>query len=139
MNPEYQINREQFEAWLFSQPDERVFNYFQSFPNDQPGCLLCNFFRENCSEPIIVGEDYYLQKGVKYSLPTWFMTVDLEALSVVFNADQAKKLYLAQFPNAIVGNNDTATNVASLSFNSIASVTESNATNKLNSPSKQTK
>lgn len=36
-----QIQQERFEAWLFSQPDEREFDYTRS-----TDCVICNFFRE---------------------------------------------------------------------------------------------
>lgn len=40
------INREQFEAWLFAQPNNRTFNYREGKSTDLVGCIICNFLRE---------------------------------------------------------------------------------------------
>jgi hypothetical protein len=43
------IHQEKFEAWLFSQPDEREFEYI-----DHRGCVICSFLKEttNAKEPM---------------------------------------------------------------------------------------
>lgn len=51
-----EINRESFEAWLFSQPPEREFNY----SDIKGGCAVCTFVRETTSySEACGGSDYY--------------------------------------------------------------------------------
>lgn len=51
-----EISRERFEAYIFNQPLDRTYNYF-----DQRGCVLCCFIRETTSlkNPRVGGFDYY--------------------------------------------------------------------------------
>lgn len=57
-----EINRERFEAWLFSQPRERTFNYMDG----NGGCLICHFFQQTTKLAASVGGNYYT---VAESLP----------------------------------------------------------------------
>jgi len=43
------INQETFEAWLFSQPDDRQYDY-----RDNEGCLLCMFAKETSNKRLSV-------------------------------------------------------------------------------------
>lgn len=47
-----EINRERFEAWLFSQPGDRSWNF-----HDTQQCVLCSFIKEttNHLRPIVGG------------------------------------------------------------------------------------
>lgn len=131
------INREQFEAWLFSQPDERQLNYVQGQSYKYPGCLVCNFLRE------IVGLTCFyvssndigwwspeINNSQKFQFEDWLYSLLEEIVAYPeseFTIKQAKNSYLLLFPNAIVGNNDSPA-IADASLNSIAKVTESNLT-----------
>lgn len=131
------INREHFEAWLFSQPDERTFIYTEGAADAPIGCLLCNFIREQTNiTAFYVGASYLTTENKTEPLMVWF-SLFCPNKSYKFTAKEAKDNYLTLFPNAIVGSNDNSANVEILSSNSIAPVTESNRTNMLNSPSKQ--
>lgn len=41
-----QIEREPFESWMLSLPDDKQFNIHQGEVKDQPGCIACNFLRD---------------------------------------------------------------------------------------------
>lgn len=145
------INREQFEAWLFSQPPERTFKYTEGTPSSPIGCLACNYLREMTdAKNFFVGpSDCGIRFGnyvepytkfewlAKYLYNVCYFAANFdESEQTLFTAKDAKRIYSELFPNAIVGNNDIPAIAGNLPFNSIASVTESNATNMLNSPSK---
>jgi len=53
LNPEI-LNPERFEAWLFAQPPERVFDY-----GDVKGCALCAFVAETSGARIYAGGDQF--------------------------------------------------------------------------------
>lgn len=121
-----QINREQFEAWLFSQPDERTFNYVEGYIDDKTGCVMCNYLREHTNlKFFIVGSRALTTKRGKNLLPTWFIDMMERRHNCLMTAKQTKDIYLLQFPNAIVGNNDVPAIAANSSFNSIAPAVES--------------
>jgi hypothetical protein len=78
-----QINKETFEAWLFAQPRERRFIFWQSHPDSIPGCLMCNFFRENFVEPVeAIGFTSFAKTNVLFrraegrkEFPCWLMSL----------------------------------------------------------------
>lgn len=51
MNQTPEINRESFEAWLFSQPKERVFDY----RNTDGTCVICSFVKETTNAKGVCG------------------------------------------------------------------------------------
>jgi hypothetical protein len=64
------INKETFEAWLFSQLDERIFFY-----NNNNDCLLCKFLKETTrfSRPDVGGFTWQADKTLpRENLPLWF-------------------------------------------------------------------
>lgn len=71
------ITQERFEAWLFSQPDEREYKYFNT-----EGCLICDFIKENTSnEAAGVGGDYYRVQSdhfEKIPFEPWLLVVMTE-------------------------------------------------------------
>lgn len=70
-----EINREMFEAWLFSQPLERKFDFHNIYE-----CALCCFLREVCgSIDPIVGNISVLPKGLggeSIAMPKWLDSND---------------------------------------------------------------
>lgn len=66
-----ELNQERFEAWLFSQPPERVIE--STNPND---CFLCSFLKETTNiHPTVSWETWTdvpnARKIEKYDLPKW--------------------------------------------------------------------
>lgn len=127
------INREHFEAWLFSQPDERLFNYTEGFDSDRIGCVMCNFLRENTSiYPFAIGYGTYAY-GVginqEASLPTWFVSIMALRSGRYITAKEVKSLYLQEFPNAIVGNPQPMAIAKPVEQSSIAKATNGSLTN----------
>lgn len=61
-----QIEKEHFEAWLFSRPKEEIFNYTSGC-----NCLIARFLKSKCSLPIAVSAVYYKIGDMKYDLPRW--------------------------------------------------------------------
>lgn len=58
-----QINKETFEAWLFSQPDDKVWNY-----EDNCGCVVACFIKETTNiNPSVVPRKFRDQ-----GKPAWF-------------------------------------------------------------------
>ena len=108
-----EINRERFEAWLFSQPPEREFRY-----TDSDGCAFCHFVMETtnlvarCAATWRVAKD---RKGLvsaePQAFPKWML--DPMMLNGVLNADKTypngdamiscgamQEQYLKLFPEA---------------------------------------
>lgn len=127
------INREHFEAWLFSQPDERTFEYIYGSYDSNPGCLLCNFLRETTNiNKFEVGRIIVSMNGTNYPLPNWFINLlskqwlkEHEFYSRNITFKEVKEHYLLLFPNAVVGSNDSPAIAENLSFNSTALETKS--------------
>lgn len=63
------IHKERFEAWLFSQPDERRFDYV-----DNRNCIGCCFLREMARFDLLsFGPDaVYDKHATRFPLPEWF-------------------------------------------------------------------
>lgn len=66
------IQQETFEAWLFSQPDERTYDYLNI-----NNCLICNFAHETTNKKLRVSYDrFYLQEEKyekAYQFDDWLM------------------------------------------------------------------
>ena len=69
-----EINKERFEAFLYSQPRDIVVNI-----GDQRDCLLCRFFRETTNTPIWAGVEVFFARNnptvTYYPIPDWFQSV----------------------------------------------------------------
>lgn len=96
------LNRERLEAWLFSQPPQRQFNYVQGYPGSVPGCLLCNFLTDSGLKFRHVGPDWVLVALGTES--EWFdreikdFSRALSSFSdCEFTAGQAQAAYIALF------------------------------------------
>lgn len=126
------INREHFEAWLFSQPDERMFNYSEGFNTDQIGCVMCNFLRENTNiSQFCVGYSTFIH-GEEWNderLPAWFVNTMDKRSGRYISAKEVKQLYLQEFPNAIVGSTQPMAIAKPVEPSSIAQATNGSLTN----------
>lgn len=70
------INREQFEAWLYAQPDSRPYNYMEGRPDSKIGCVLCNYIREATNiKDFIVGGTWLTANGIFNQMPQWLQQV----------------------------------------------------------------
>jgi len=66
-----QIERERFEAWLFSQPREREVNI-----GDGHDCVICCFIKETaCGVPEAISWHQFTVDNVPVVLPLWFKKV----------------------------------------------------------------
>lgn len=113
------IEREPFEAWLFAQPPERTFDYFDV----NGGCAICAFVRETTKfkdtdggSTTVTLKIEGLHQGV-VELPDWLTnTKSLERMGIlhsyIFESQTAtnltcramQKRYLELFPNTFQGN-----------------------------------
>lgn len=97
-----QINRETFEAWLFTQPDERTYNFI-----DYSDCLLCKFIKETTNiENIRVGSTYFRVNGKCQEFDDWLMRYAIgfnpkanTSLAIGATFGNAKLLYTIIFGN----------------------------------------
>lgn len=102
-----EINREHFEAWLFSQPEERKFNYLDV----TGGCAVCSFIREttnftNCAggsdasgidlENRFGGPKVHLPEWMKCCSNTTFGVLSVRPLTI----GNMRRRYLELFPEA---------------------------------------
>lgn len=108
--PMNEINREHFEAWLFSQPLERVIE-----AGDGTRCVLCSFIKEttNFSRAFFAGWDKWEpeQNNAALDLPSWAKKlIDRNWLKLVADFDQGKysvtiasmqRRYLELFPESV--------------------------------------
>lgn len=135
MNAKNTINREHFEAWLFSQPDDRRFEYLEGQPSSLTGCVVCNFLREqtNITTFGVSGSQVGFRTSLDFDyipFEPWLQNLLLElANPVSFDAKRAKAMYISLFPNAIVGSTQPSTNVEKVEPSSIAQATNGSLTN----------
>lgn len=74
-----EISRELFEAWLFSQPKEREFNYM----DNTGGCAVCAFVRETTSHANAKGGAKTVEIGNRsIQMPEWLRAGTQGVLSV---------------------------------------------------------
>ncbi len=97
------INREQFEAWLFSQPDERNFAYIEGQPDAPTGCLVCNFLRENTNHKHfgVSGAAEGFRVGFEdcTKFEPWLeLLLRQNGFTEIFTAKYSKDTYLKLFP-----------------------------------------
>lgn len=109
------INRELFEAWLFSQPREREFVY-----TDNRNCLICSFLKSNTrfQNPNVSHSHLYLDNCKSEPIPSWlFETISNSNYNEVYNGYKVGKpvkdgrrtfayvqdSYLQLFPNTLDG------------------------------------
>lgn len=124
------INREHFEAWLFSQSKERKFVYVEGGQDALTGCLCCNYLRENFSFRFSVGNSSFrIFPSRENDFPEWLnvLIADARAIfykehyivdtiyqrkpSCFFTAEQAQTTYLSLFPETIINvSGDVVTN-----------------------------
>lgn len=101
-----QINRETFEAWLLAQPAEREFVYSQGFPKDEPGCLVCNFLRENTKvKNFTVYGRYVDVEGKALGFEKWlddFLFLQARGGVRPLTFGEAQADYLKLFPDTLV-------------------------------------
>lgn len=104
------INRELFEAWLFSQPREREFVYINGLSDEEPGCVVCSFLRETTNiKRFAVGDTYmniYKGESTDYdavNLPTWLNELHLASLAGTPTFGAVQDHYLQLFPNTLDG------------------------------------
>ena len=97
-----EIQKERFEAWLFSQPDSRPFHW-----SDGCDCIMGHFLRENVSKECIVGAHiwslstgHYLASVIQ-ELPKWFCEFQKDAVLIRnpsgSNMGNAKKRWIQLF------------------------------------------
>ncbi len=94
-----EINRERFEAWLFSQPKERSFIY-----GDICGCAVASFLKECTSiqDPTVSSDtfrsraDVLLPDAGRKPLPEWLHNQVLRVRPLTIAKMQAR--YLELFP-----------------------------------------
>lgn len=100
-----EINREQFEAWLYAQDRDKPFNYEQGGITSEPGCVMCQYLRENGYRFFFVGGvevfwDIDLERGRDGGpLPFWFLrlTFTENGLQQAHTLGQAQDLYTKLF------------------------------------------
>jgi len=92
------IEQERFEAWLFSQPDNRKWFFF-----DNTGCCLASFIKETTNaQYVTVGGCTYTVDDFTGTLPTWagtetfFSKVDRRR---DFTASKIKQAFSRLFPS----------------------------------------
>lgn len=103
------INREHFEAWLFSQPRTRAFNY----DDVKGGCAVCSFIRETTDwAEACGGSDAGVHKSrgtalmETIPLPDWMKVQTkgvlwaLEPISSTITIGQMQDRYRELFPDA---------------------------------------
>lgn len=96
-----EINKERLEAWLFSQPDERIWRYC-----DPWGCVACSFLKETTEfNDAEVGSDFWRQKrgGSELNpLPEFMLELLKKALgkspSYEIEARSLKSIWKSMFP-----------------------------------------
>jgi hypothetical protein len=87
-----EINRERFEAWLFSQPDERMFDYMDV----NGGCAVCAFIRETTQHKEACGgvtnvwlsRSNCLDEVNSYHIPNWLRSTKNGVLTAYIRTDQ---------------------------------------------------
>jgi hypothetical protein len=96
-----EINREQFEAWLFSQPDERLFIYTEGGETDKTGCLVCNFLREqtglNGFNVSVCWVSYGPTLTDRMHFQEWLMNLLQRRSPSPFSAKETKLNYVSMF------------------------------------------
>jgi hypothetical protein len=103
MNSPNPITRESFEAWLFSQPDDRVFLFTSC-----TSCVVASFLKETTSYNTPIVTDKYFMNGsniqTERNLPEWLVIL-LEKVRLVTGKysnyiliRNLKKVYTLQFP-----------------------------------------
>lgn len=93
-----QIERELFEAWLFSQPPERQFYYY-----DTNGCAIASFLREalGIQRPRVGGMEFDDAEGKGCLLPQWLRDI-VFPLPIHFTVAQLRRRYLELFPDTFI-------------------------------------
>lgn len=117
------INREHFEAWLFSQPKERKFVYIEGRVDASTGCLMCNYLRENFHFifRVYTSEFRDLTTDEETNFPKWLNELIWTSLQMFyrkhiigpsfFTAGEVQTIYLSLFPETIINvSGDVVTN-----------------------------
>lgn len=89
------LEKERFEAWLFSQPDKREFDYLNT-----TGCMGCSFVKEttNINNPAFGGITWgKLDNYGDWPLPDWFRAA-LISMPRFFTAADTKSAWRKLFP-----------------------------------------
>lgn len=88
-----QLEKERFEAWLFSQPDDRKWNY-----GDSENCAGCCFVREttNVKNPNFGGHYWRIGRN-EFEIPKWLFNT-IVPLPIHFTAAHAKAQWRKLFP-----------------------------------------
>lgn len=99
-----EINREQFEAWLFAQADDREFKYTQGGWDDRVGCVMCNYLREQTNMKrfvvaVVDVTDFSVLGWRTVALPRWFIELMQHRDYVHLTAKSVKKAYTKLFGN----------------------------------------
>jgi hypothetical protein len=100
------INKETFEAWLFSQPDDRTFDYM-----DNRDCLVCKYVKEvvGYKKNFSVGADYIrLHESLftEFTFEKWFIDLLGERYNFskhsevsIFTFGEMKEAWLELWPD----------------------------------------
>jgi len=101
------INQETFEAWLFSQPDSRTYNY-----SDNTGCLICSFVKETTNvKKVSAGGSTLTTDGEVLAFEGWiksFMCKNIQTeigywgIPISNDYKTAKAIYVAMFGQPMV-------------------------------------
>lgn len=97
------IVREQFEAWLFSQPRERVYKYWEASEDQPTGCVMSNYLRE-CTphHEWILGTLYLTVNQFVHDLPRWFVGLMRRSpIDVAGTFGQVQDAYRRLYPDRV--------------------------------------